>query len=105
MHARSRPVHLWGEPYLTRPRLRSGEALQVVLGVAEGLADHGEPTERVADLELLGHAHAAVQLHRFLAHVAARVGYLDLGRGDGVATLACRGRVHLDAGEIGHGSR
>src|SRR5215470_305035 len=50
-----------------------GEALQVMLGVPEGLADHREPAERVADLQLLRHAHAAVELDRFLAHVTTGV--------------------------------
>src|SRR2546423_15195449 len=53
---------------------RGGEARQVVIGVAEGLRDRRESPERVADLQLLGHAHAAVHLHRLLAHVTGGVG-------------------------------
>ena len=68
-------------------RVFRGEALQVVLGVAEGLSDHGEPAERVADLQLLGHAHAAVELDRLLADVPAGVRHLDLGRGDRAGAL------------------
>ena len=57
---------------------KGGEALEVVVGVAELLRDHRQAPERVAHLQLLAHAHAAVQLHRFLADVAAGVGDLDL---------------------------
>src|SRR3954467_14537354 len=62
--------------------LEGGKARQVVVRAAELLGDHGEATEGVAHFHLLAHAHAAVQLHRLLAHQARVVGDLDLGRGD-----------------------
>src|SRR5206468_1946827 len=39
------------------------ETLEVVIGVAKLLRDHGEAPEAVAHLQLLGHAHGAMQLH------------------------------------------
>src|SRR5690349_17853993 len=62
--------------------LKRGKALEVEVRVAELLRDHREAAEGVADLELLAHAHAAVQLHRLLADVARVVGDLDLRGGD-----------------------
>src|SRR3974377_1563005 len=59
------------------------EAREVVVGVAELLRDHGEAPEGMAHLQLLAHAHAAVQLDRLLAHEARVVGDLDLRRRDG----------------------
>src|SRR5439155_24476853 len=81
--------HRAGKGWLRSQRLTpgGGEALQVVLGVAEGLADHGEPAEGVAHLELLAHAHAAVELHRLLTDVTAAVAHLDLGGGDKAPAL------------------
>src|SRR6266540_7346633 len=63
------------------------EALQMVLGVTEGLRQHRQAPERVADLQLLRHPHAAVELDGLLAHVAAGVGDLDLGGRDHAPTL------------------
>src|SRR5688572_16532578 len=77
------------------PRRR--ETLQVMIRVAEGLRDHRQPPERVADLQLFGHAHAAVELDRLLADVARGVRDLDLRRGDDAPALGRLGRVHLDA--------
>src|SRR5438132_11180305 len=76
---------------------RGGEARQVVIGVAEGLRDRRESPERVADLQLLGHPHAAVQLHRLLAHVTGGVGDLDLGRRDDATALCSVGGLDLHA--------
>ena len=42
-----------------------------MLGIAKGLADRRQAPERMADLQLFGHAHTTVQLYRFLADVAA----------------------------------
>ena len=39
-------------------------ALQVVVDVAEHGVDHRQPLEVVSDVHLVGHAHAAVELHR-----------------------------------------
>ena len=46
----------------------------MVVGIAEQGADHGQPLEVVADEQLVGHAHAAVQLDRLLAEGAGRAG-------------------------------
>ena len=45
----------------------------MVVGVAELLRKRGQPPECVADLELVAHPHAAVQLNRFLADATACV--------------------------------
>src|SRR6185503_15094075 len=72
-----------------------GESVEVVVGVAELLRDRREAPERVAHLELLAHAHAAMELHRLLAHVAARVGDAHLGGGDDApAPLGGGGGAH-----------
>ncbi len=44
-----------------------GDAAQMVVRVAEGVFDHGQPLEVVADLGLHGHADAAMELDRLLA--------------------------------------
>ena len=59
-----------------------GNAAQVVVGVAKGVFDHGQPLEVVADLGFLGHADAAVKLDRLLADELQRLADLHLGRGD-----------------------
>src|SRR2546429_8416193 len=89
---------IMANPIRSVPTLtRSGEARQVVIGVAEGLRDRCESPERVADLQLLGHTHAAVQLHRLLAHVTGGVGDLDLGRRDDATALRGVGGLDLTA--------
>src|SRR5438046_2664815 len=72
----------WGSRPALSARRVSGtrKPLQMMIGVAERLRDRGQPAERVADLQLLRHSHATVQLHGFLAHVPARIRDLDLGR-------------------------
>src|SRR4030081_695195 len=57
-----------------------GEALEVMIGVAELLRDHCQPAKRMADFQLIAHAHAAVQLNRFLSDMAAGIGHLDFRR-------------------------
>src|SRR4051794_8735289 len=52
------------------------ETCEVVVCIAKLLRDHRKTAERMADLHLFGHAHAAVQLDRFLAHVPRRIGDL-----------------------------
>ena len=71
-------TQLWA----TRRPLQRSVAREVMIGVAELPGDHGEAAEAVAHLELVAHAHAAVQLYRFLADVARAVGDLDLCRRD-----------------------
>src|SRR2546430_12573731 len=77
---------------------RVGDAAEVVVGVAKGVFDHGQPLEVVADLGFLGHADAAVKLDRLLADELAGLADLHLGRGD-------RGRTFLGAVEIGRHGR
>src|SRR5258708_30692082 len=72
--------------------LTTREAFEVVVGVAELARDRGEAAERVAHLELVAHAHAAVELHGFLADAPRSVGDLDLRRGDQAPAL---GRVDV----------
>ena len=48
--------------------LERAEPLEVVVHIAEQRVHNGEPLEVVADVELVRHAHAAVQLHRALTN-------------------------------------
>jgi hypothetical protein len=52
---------------------------QVPVGVAELAFDHRHAFEEMADIEFVGHAHAAVDLHGFLADQLARLADLHLG--------------------------
>ena len=52
----------------------------MVLGIAEGKLQGGEAAEVVAGVELLRHAHSAVDLDRLLADVAAGAADDHLGR-------------------------
>src|ERR1700687_1954091 len=49
----------------------SGEAFEMMLGVAKLLRDRRQPAKRVADFQFVAHAHATVKLDRFLADLAA----------------------------------
>src|SRR5579859_7581164 len=85
---------------------RFGETLEVKIHVAEFPCDDGEAAERVAHLELVAHAHAAVELHRFLADAARGVGDLDLRRrNDARALRGVRFGVDARAREARHGAR
>src|SRR5207244_2635383 len=53
-----------------------GDAAEVVVGVPKGVLDHGQPLEVVADLGLLRHADAAMELDRLLADELS--GFADL---------------------------
>src|SRR5262249_32104922 len=64
-----------GERALPQPA-GVGDAAQMIVGVAKGVLDHGQPLEIVADLGLLRHADAAVQLDRLLADELS--GFADL---------------------------
>src|SRR5262245_37755013 len=76
------------------------EAREVMVRVAELLPDHRQAAERVRDLQLLAHAHAAVQLDRFLADMAACVGDLDLRCRNGARALAgILGRIDFRSSE------
>src|SRR4051812_39686664 len=79
------------------------KALEMVLRVAELLRDHRQSPKRVAHLQLIAHAHAAMQLDSLLAHVTACLvdpefcsGYDALPR-RGVACI-----VDAGASEAGH---
>ena len=56
--------------------------------VAERQVDRGQPLEVMADDQLVGHAHAAVQLNRLLADEAARLTDRHLGCRQRAPTLA-----------------
>ena len=43
------------------------QPVEVPVGIAEHLADHGQPFEVMADIKLPAHAHGAMQLYCFLA--------------------------------------
>src|SRR4051812_11642530 len=75
-----------------------GDAAEVVVGVAKGVFDHGQPLEVVADLGFLGHADAAMKLDRLLADELQGFSDLHLGGGD-------RGGALLGAVEIGRHGR
>src|SRR5687768_15784541 len=72
----------WAQPTSTTSAqaLKRGKAREMVIDVAEAPRERGQTAERMAYLQLLGHAHAAVELHRFLAHMARGVGDPDLCR-------------------------
>ena len=55
-------------------------ALQVMVDIAVERIEHGQPLEVMADIEFVGHAHAAMKLHRLLADEAAGLADLHLGR-------------------------
>src|SRR6185437_1157557 len=82
------------------------ETIEMVVRVAQLAGDHREPAKRMAHLELLAHAHAAVELHRLLAHVAAGIGDLDLRGGHDALPLP-RILLGIDAraSEARHGAR
>src|SRR5256885_12470487 len=65
------------------------EAREMMIGVAELLRHQRQPAEGMAHLQLFGHAHAAVQLHRLLADVAGGVGDLDLGGRHRARAIGC----------------
>jgi hypothetical protein len=54
----------------------------MMIGIAELLRDHRQPSEGVADHEFVAHSHAAMELDRFLADMPAGIGDPDLRRGD-----------------------
>ncbi len=82
---------------------RIRDAAEVVVGVAKGVLDHGQPLEVVADLGFLGHADAAVELDRLLADELAGLADLHLGGGDrrgalfGALEIGRHGREHRHA--------
>ena len=74
--------------------------------VAEPCVQRNEPLEVVADIELVGDADAAVQLHGLLADKACRPADEHLGRCNGAATFqrvgmlmerACSRRISMSA--------
>src|SRR5258706_15954733 len=86
--------------------LTTREAFEVMVGVAELAGDRGEAAEGVAHLDLVAHAHPAVQLHRFLADPARGVRDLDLRRGYEARALGgVDFPIHPRPGEACHGAR
>ena len=72
----------------------------MVVGVAELAVDHAEVLEVVADVVLVGHRDAAVDLHRLLADQTARLADLHLGRRDRLGALDRVRVVGLDRRQI-----
>ena len=66
---------------------------------------HDQPLEIPADRQVVGHAHAAVQLHGLLADVAARLPDHDLGGRNRSSALAPIGFVDPCGGQQGRGAR
>ena len=81
------------------------EARQMVIGIAEGEVDHGEPLEVVAHDEFIHHAHTAVHLHGLLADQSACLPDVRLRGGDGASALGGIRRIGVDGGDDGHGTR
>src|SRR3954468_390804 len=86
------------------PLLRglTSELLQMVLGIAEGKLEGGETAEVVARVDLLRHAHAAVDLDRFLPDVATGPADDDLGRRHHPAASIRVLLVAAERGEVAH---
>ena len=69
---------------------------------AELAFDHCGALEVVAHGQLIGHAHAAMDLDRGLANELGRATDLDLGCRNGLGAVMCA-FVQLQGGHIGHG--
>src|ERR1700730_9953143 len=78
------------------------ETLQVSVAVAEHQLSGGEPFEPMAYFQLVGHAHAAVQLHRLLPYEPAGLTDPRLGRRQGPPTLPATLVATAHRGEITH---
>src|SRR5690606_3796794 len=97
-----------GPPPSRLRRLGPGERLQrvqVLVGRAHAQLERQQPPEAVADVELVGHAHAAVQLDRLLADPARGLADHDLGARD---RLPARGGIAAltgGRGQVGHRTR
>lgn len=55
-------------------------ALEMLISGAQTQFEGKQALEVVTDIELIGHAHAAVQLHSLLADIASRLPHQRLGR-------------------------
>src|SRR5499426_1976101 len=75
--------------------LVGGEALGVPVAVAEPEVDHRQPLREMRGGQLVGHAHAAVQLDRFFRDCAARASDQRLRRRDRARALASVLRLAL----------
>jgi hypothetical protein len=82
---RPRTLELGQLHWLRRFRLR--EAVEMMVGVTELGVDRGEPLHVMADVQLVGHAHAAMQLDRLLAHVSPGATDQFLGSRNRLATF------------------
>src|SRR4051812_5693298 len=69
---------------LARPdhAAHAGERGEMIVGIAEHRIDHRDALEVVPDLVLHGHADAAVELDRLLAHELARAADLHFRSAD-----------------------
>ena len=65
--------------FLLLPRQRF-QHRQLLGAIAQQLVGDGQPLEVVAHLQLVGHAHAAMQLHRRLRQLPAGARRFQLGR-------------------------
>src|SRR6478672_3987367 len=79
-----RPLDASSLPAVLLCRLRPRECAvmrKVFVGTAHPQFEREQPLEAVAHIQFVGHAHAAVQLDRFLADLACRLADHDLCAG------------------------
>ena len=77
----------------------------MIVGIAEGQIDHGQPLEVVAHDEFVHHAHAAVHLHRMLTDQPPRLPDIGFGGGYRALPLGRILRVGVYGGDDGHRAR
>lgn len=63
--------------YRSQQRAALTHSAEVVIGIAKGILDHGEPLEIVPNLGFQGHTDAAMQLDRLLADKFSTPSYLN----------------------------
>ena len=71
-----------------KPALCGRKAFQMVVHITELGVDHGQPLEEVADIQLFCHAHATMQLHRFLTDEPTGFANLHFCTGGALARAA-----------------
>ena len=72
--------------------------------VTEHGVDHGQALEIVTNMQFIRHAHAAMQLHRLLAHEAAGISNLYFGGGNGLGALYRIFIADFQIDHVAHGS-
>src|SRR5271155_3989144 len=77
---------------------------EMMVGGAELHIDGSQPLEIAADLQLIAHTHAAMDLHRLLANELCRFADLHLGAGGRLGALA-RVAGEGQSGQIAHRQR